>query len=248
MPTRETSSCSVLASAMSGAERALRVLVECDTGAHRYGVQTPESACELAQIIAAAEGLSFHGLMTYPPAGRNVEADDWLAKAKILCEKSDRACSVISSGGTPDMWLAENLSNVTEYRAGTYIYNDRSLIARGVCTAADCALSVLATLVSSPTADRAVLDAGSKSLTSDLLGLEGFGFIPAVLDATINALNEEHGYLDLSRAAIRPGVGDKIRIIPNHACVVSNLFDRVYAVRGTEVLGTMDVSARGCSQ
>ena len=186
--------------------------------------------------------------MTYPPAGHNTEADDWLARAKTLCEESGLACPVITSGGTPDMWRAENLSSVTEYRVGTYVYNDRSLIAKGVCTAAECALSVLATVVSRPTADHAVLDAGSKTLTSDLLGLEGFGLIPALPDATISALNEEHGYLDLSRSVAKPEVGDKVRIIPNHACVISNLFDRVHAVRGTEVLGTMDVSARGCSQ
>ena len=237
-----------LAEAMAGTNRPLRVLVECDTGAARCGVQTPEAARDLARIITAAEGLSFHGLMTYPSAGRNVEADEWLAKAKSLCEESGLVCPVISSGGTPDMWRAENLSNVTEYRVGTYVYNDRSLVSNGVCTMAQCALSVLSTVVSRPTEDRAILDAGSKSLTSDLLGLEGFGFIPTLPDATISALNEEHGYLDLGRSATKPEVGDKVRIIPNHACVVSNLFDRVYAVRGTEVLGTMEISARGCSQ
>ncbi|MBL6945797.1 MAG: alanine racemase, partial [Rhodospirillales bacterium] len=154
-----------LSDTIKGADHPLRVLVECDTGAGRCGVQTPEAARDLAREITAADGLSFRGLMTYPSAGSNIEADDWLAKAKTLCEDSGLPCTVVSSGGTPDMWRAGELSNVTEYRVGTYVYNDRSLVSRGVCTFAQCALTVLSTVVSRPTADRAVLDAGSKSLT-----------------------------------------------------------------------------------
>lgn len=237
-----------LSNALAGAQFPLNVLVECDTGAQRCGVQTPEAARELAGLIAGSDGLRFRGLMTYPSAGRNTDADDWLARAKVLCEEAGLPCPVVSSGGTPDMWSVENLGTATEYRVGTYIYNDRSLVARGVCTADDCALRVLATIVSRPTDDRAILDAGSKSLTSDLLGLEGFGLVPALPGASIYALNEEHGFMDLSSTTQKPGIGDKIRIIPNHACIVSNLVDKVYAVRGPNVIGTLAVSARGCSQ
>ena len=121
------------------------------------------------------------------------------------------------------------------------------MVARGVCTADDCALNVLATIVSRPTADRAILDAGSKSLTSDLIGLEGYGLVPGFPGASLYALNEEHGHMGLSPTGQKPEVGDKVRIIPNHACVVSNLVDRVYTVRGKMVIGTLAVAARGCS-
>ncbi|MBE0531816.1 MAG: D-TA family PLP-dependent enzyme [Rhodospirillales bacterium] len=237
-----------LAEAMAGAERPLDVLVECDTGAGRCGVQSPEAARDLARRIAAMSPLRFKGLMTYPKAGAARAAADWLAKAKALCEEDGLPCPVVSSGGTPDMWGAGDLDTVTEYRVGTYIYNDRSLIARKVCTVADCALNVLATVVSRPTAGRAIIDAGSKALTSDLLGLDGHGFIPELPEASIHALSEEHGFVDLGNGTGQPSVGDKIRVIPNHACVVSNLVDRVYAIRGGKVSGILRVQARGCSQ
>ncbi len=236
-----------LSAVFAGSPAPLGVLVECDTGAQRCGVQTPKAATELAAKIVTAPGLEFRGLMTYPPAGRNTEADDWLARAKGHCEESGLPCPIVSSGGTPDMWSAEHLKTATEYRVGTYIYNDRSLVDRGVCTLGDCALTILATVVSRPTADRAILDTGSKSLTSDLLGLDGFGTIPDLPEAVIYGLNEEHGFLDLSAIRSKPGIGDKVRIIPNHACVVSNLVDHVYAVRGAKVMGTLAVGARGCS-
>lgn len=237
-----------LAGAMVDAGRPLDVLVECDTGAGRCGVQSPEAARDLARRIAAVASLRFRGLMTYPKAGAGRAAADWLARAKGLCEDDGLACPVVSSGGTPDMWKAGDLGTVTEYRVGTYIYNDRSLIARTVCTAADCALTVLATVVSRPTAERAIIDAGSKALTSDLLGLDGYGFIPAFPEASIYALSEEHGFVDLKTCFERPRVGDKIRIIPNHACVVSNLVDVVQTVRGATITGTLPVRARGCSR
>src|SRR5690606_30594117 len=118
----------------------------------------------------------------------------------------------------------------TEHRPGTYIYMDRSQVARNVGTWADCALTVLATVVSRPTEDRAIIDAGSKALTSDTLGLTGFGLIEAYPEAVITGLSEEHGTLDLSRCTDKPRIGDTVRIIPNHACVVSNLFDRVHLI------------------
>lgn len=238
-----------LAEAMAGAERPLDVLIECDTGAGRCGVQSPEAARDLARHVAAAPSLRFRGLMTYPKAGAAGAAADWLARAKALCEAAGLPCPVVSSGGTPDMWAAGDLApTVTEYRVGTYIYNDRSLLARDVCTAADCALAVLATVVSRPTGERAIVDAGSKALTSDLLGLEGHGFIPGLPEASVYALSEEHGFVDLRGSANPPRVGDKVRIIPNHACVVSNLVDRVYATRLGTVVDILAVEARGRSQ
>lgn len=237
-----------LAEAMAGASRPLDVLVECDTGAGRCGVQSPEAALGLARHVAAAATLRFRGLMTYPKAGAARQAVDWLARAKALCEEAALPCPVVSSGGTPDMWSAGTFGTVTEYRVGTYIYNDRSLLARKVCTVENCALHVLATVVSRPTAGRAIVDSGSKALTSDLLGLDGHGFIPALPQASIYALSEEHGFVDLKNGASQPQVGDKVRIIPNHACVVSNLVDRVYAIRDGKVVDILRVQARGCSQ
>ncbi len=227
------------------AGRDISVLVECDTGAGRNGVQSPAAARDLAQAIDKSPFLSFGGLMTYAGTGQRLQAEAFLEDAQALLEKSGLEVRVISSGGSPDMWKDEGLSKLTEYRAGTYIYFDRSLVARGTCDYEDCALTVLTTVVSKPTNARAIVDAGTKSLTSDLLGLEGYGVAHELSDAKIYAANEEHGYLDISHLSNKPSVGNRIRITPNHVCPVTNLFDEVVFVSGNDVLGAVRVDARG---
>jgi D-serine deaminase-like pyridoxal phosphate-dependent protein len=146
------------------------------------------------------------------------------------------------------MWIDDGLGVATEYRAGTYVYFDRSFAERGICTYDDCAITVLSTVVSRPTDERALIDAGSKALTSDLLGLEGYGVVEAMDKAEVYNVNEEHGFLDISGMTRKPGIGDLVRITPNHACPVSNLFDRVIFTRGNDVLGAVKVDARGLVQ
>lgn len=223
----------------------LTVLVECDTGMGRCGVQTPAAAWALAEKIANSPGLRFGGLMTYPAAGQ-VEANAaWLNAAKLSLTGTGLPPEIISNGGTPDLWRAHEVTAATEHRPGTYIYMDRFQVDKGVGSFADCALTVLATVVSRPTENRAIIDAGSKALTSDTLGMVGFGLIEAYPDAVITGLSEEHGTVDLTNCAEKPQIGDKLRIIPNHACVVSNLFDTVTLISGDAVVETVDVAARG---
>ena len=225
--------------------RNIAVLVECDTGAARNGVQSPQAALKLAQKIQTTAGLKFGGLMTYAATGGRNQADAFLVEARNLCRHAGLDVAVMSSGGSPDMWKDEGLANLNEYRAGTYIYFDRSLVARDTCTFEDCALAVLTTVVSRPTSDRAIVDAGTKSLTSDLLGLQGFGVVHNLGDAKIYTANEEHGFLDISHLTQKPSVGDLLRITPNHVCPVTNLFDEVVFIKGEEVLGAVNVDARG---
>lgn len=233
-----------LSDAFAGRSRPLTVLVECDTGGQRCGVVDPAAAAALAATIAGAPGLRFGGLMTYPAAGRAADAAAFLTEAKRLCEARGLAVETVTSGGTPDIWKAETSGVVTEYRPGTYVYNDRSLIARGAATAADCALTVLATVVSVPTPHRAIVDAGSKVLTSDLLGLTGYGAVVGRPDITIDQLSEEHGRL-VSEAPIGLSVGDRVRILPNHACVVTNMVDAVTVLTGDGRAESWPVVARG---
>lgn len=225
-------------------EPPLRVFVECDTGAERCGVQTPEAALTLAQRIDAAPGLAFAGFMTYPRAGGPAGAQRFLSAAKGLAESAGLAVDVVTSGGSPDMWRAHEAPVVTEYRPGTYVYMDRSLVLDGTCTLEDCALSVLATVVSVPTDRRAIIDAGSKTLSSDIRTMTGYGHVLGRRDLVIDQLSEEHGRL-VSQGPIGLRVGDRVRIVPNHACVVTNLFDEVTTVRGAEVEGPVNVAARG---
>ncbi|MBU3033029.1 D-TA family PLP-dependent enzyme [Tritonibacter mobilis] len=233
-----------LSAGFADAKNPLPVLVECNTGADRCGVETPAEALELALAINAAPGLRFAGLMTYPPTGGATQVTTWLAEAKDLIEATDLTVEVISSGGSPDMWRAHHMPLATEYRIGTYIYNDRSLVTRGTCDWDDCALTVLATVVSTPSKTRAIIDAGSKVLTSDLLGLDGFGHVLGHPDLKIDQLSEEHGRITSDQpTGLR--VGDQLRIVPNHACVVSNMLDHVTLMRGDAIIGTEPVAARG---
>lgn len=213
-----------LADTFKTAPKPLTVVVECNTGANRCGVATPKAAADLAQMIAAAPGLVLGGLMTYPPPGGTAGVEAFMTEAKALIEASGLTVAVVSSGGTPSMMQAADAPVTSEYRPGTYVYNDRSLVARGVCGWDDCALHVLATVVSVPAPNRAIIDAGSKMLTSDLLGLTGYGHVLGRDDIAIDQLSEEHGRL-VSDGPIDLAVGDKVLVVPNHACVVTNLVD-----------------------
>lgn len=226
------------------AGKPLTVLVECDTGMGRCGVQSPEQALALARHIAQSPGLRFGGLMTYPAVGGYGKAEEWFGKAKALLDQAGLSPEVITTGGTPDMWQ-DGVSVATEYRPGTYIYLDRYQVGAGAGSWDDCALTVLATVVSRPTPTRVVIDAGTKALTSDLLGQDGYGLVVGLDGAVVKTLSEEHGVIELAAASDTPRVGDVLRIIPNHACVVSNLFDTVHLISGDRVVETVPVAARG---
>lgn len=237
-----------LSSAATKAERDITVLVECDTGAGRNGVQSPAAALKLAQQIDQETGLRFGGLMTYAATGQRLQVQAYLSEARDRCARSGLNTEIVSSGGSPEMWSDEGLSGLTEYRVGTYIYFDRSLVVSKTCDWSDCALKVLATVVSRPASNRAMIDAGTKALTSDLLGLQGYGVSHEHGDAKVYAANEEHGYIDATGDAAALSVGDLVRITPNHVCPVSNLFDEVILVQGENVLGAVKVDARGTVQ
>jgi D-serine deaminase-like pyridoxal phosphate-dependent protein len=169
-----------------------------------------------------------------------------MSLAKQGCITRIGHCEIVSSGGTPSMKSVRGPSVITEYRPGTYIYNDKSLIARGACGIDDCAMSISATVVSRPTPNRVIIDAGSKTLSSDLLGLHGYGMLRDYPAAIINGLSEEHGHIDVKESIEKPKIGEKIFIIPNHACVVTNLFNEVHLHRSGQFIETVHVDARGC--
>jgi D-serine deaminase-like pyridoxal phosphate-dependent protein len=231
------------AAAISG--RPLSVVVECDTGRKRAGVETPAEAIALARSIAASPGLHFAGFMLYPTETGWSEAQRFFDEALAGIREAGLEPSIVSTGGTPNLKNLGKLRGGTEHRFGTYIYNDRMQVAAGVAGWDDCALNVYATVVSRAGPDRGILDAGSKTLTSDTGGLDGHGLILEHPEAKIARFAEEHGFLDLTRSNTRPAVGDVVRIVPNHVCVVVNMVDEVVMVRGDEIIGTLAVAARG---
>ncbi|MCR6501305.1 D-TA family PLP-dependent enzyme [Shinella sp. CPCC 101442] len=233
-----------LARTFANEEREIGVLVECDTGMHRCGVLTSESALELARLISESPGLRFAGLMTYPAPGQGNTACEWLDHAACLIRAAGIETPIVSSGGTPDLYAMKHHPVLTEYRPGSYIYNDRSLVTAGACGVEGCALTVLTTVISSPEHGRAIVDAGTKVLTSDLFGMSGYGLVLDHPDWTVISLNEEHGRIEYAGGPA-PVVGDLLRIIPNHACVVSNMVDSVHLVRGEHYVRAERVAARG---
>ena len=234
-----------LAEAATDGSRELGVLVDCDTGLGRTGVHDPEAAADLAVAVDRHDGLRFDGFLTYPaPAA----ARTFLAAAVDSARRRGLEPAIVSAGGTASMWESGTLRpTVTEYRAGVYAFNDRSTIAAGAAALDDVALTVHATVVSRPTQDRAILDAGSKALTSDLGPDAGFGLMLEAPNSVIVKLNEEHAYVALARED-RLELGQRVRVVPNHACVVVNLFDELVVTRNGHVEATWRVDARGRSQ
>jgi D-serine deaminase-like pyridoxal phosphate-dependent protein len=219
----------------------LTVLVECDTGAQRCGVQSPREAADLARLIGSLPNLHFGGLMTFPISQH---LDDFVRETRSLLKSDNLHIERVSGGGTPGMWQAHTHPELTEYRAGIYVYGDRLSLRSGAVTLDTCALKILATVVSRPTAERGILDAGSKTLSADLHNLDGYGYICEYPEAKIYQLSEEHGHIDFSACAHKPEIGERLSIIPNHCCTVTSLFDEVVGARGDQVEVTWKVTAR----
>jgi D-serine deaminase-like pyridoxal phosphate-dependent protein len=234
-----------LAEAAKGAPRELGVLVDCDTGLGRTGVSTPEAAVELAVAVAGHDGLRLDGFLTYPAPD---QARDFLAAAVAGARDRGLEAAVVSAGGTNSMWESGELRpTVTEYRVGLYVFHDRMSIAAGAASLDDAALTVHATVVSRPAPDRAILDAGSKALTSDLGPDPGHGLLLEAPSSTIVKLAEEHAYVELAPED-ELDLGQRVRIVPNHACVVVNLYDELVLIRDGQVEAAWRVAARGRSQ
>jgi D-serine deaminase-like pyridoxal phosphate-dependent protein len=227
------------------AERPINVVVECDTGRKRAGVETAAEAVVLAAEIKANPHLMFAGFLFYPTEKSWGETQTFYDTALAGVRALGLEARIVSTGGTPNLANVGGLHGATEHRAGTYIFNDRMMLACGAATLDDCALNVFTTVVSRAGLERGILDAGSKTLTSDTGGLDGHGLILEHPQARIKGFAEEHGFLDLAGVNDKPKVGDIVRVIPNHVCVVVNMVDRLIAVRNNQIVDVLPVAARG---
>lgn len=221
----------------------VRFLVECDSGFGRNGVQTPEAALALARAAMRLPRLDFQGLMTFP--NREPDTRLFFERALALFKQAGIPVPIVSGGGTPALFGVHNFPMLTEHRAGTCVYNDAMVVASGTASWDNCAMRVRATVVSRPNDTRAILDAGTKVLTSDQYGMKGYGHVLEYPGAVITALSEEHGTVDLAACPERPQVGEVVSVVPNHCCVVTNMVDEVYGVRGGRVEVVWPVAARG---
>ena len=249
-----------LARAARAANRPVRVYVELDVGMHRVGVAAWDDAVVLARRVRDSAPLEYAGINFYPGHIRSElpSQDAALAAlgaairdAMVALGRAGLAPRVVSGGSTPTVWRTHEIGGITEMRPGTYVYNDRGTAEIGACSADDCALTVLATVVSTSVPNQAVIDAGAKALGREpMRGVEGEGW-GALLDrpdVLVTRMSEEHGILDLSRTSWRPEVGETVRVVPNHVCIVVHLNDVVYGVRGEQVERSWRVDARGRGQ
>jgi len=221
----------------------VRLLIECDTGFGRNGVQSPEEARSLARLAMNLPRIRFEGLMTFP--NRAPGTADFMNRTLDLFAADKIPVPVVSGGGTPALSTLEDFPMMTEHRAGTYVYNDVMMVEQKAATWDDCAMNGRATVVSRPTPYQAIIDAGSKVLTREQYFVKNFGRLVEYPDAPVVNLSEEHGFIDLSASAAKPKVGDVVSIIPNHCCVVSNMVDEVYGIRAGKVEVVWPVAARG---
>lgn len=255
---------------MRRAGRTLDVLVKVDVGFHRCGIDPSGDALGFVQTIASLPAVRLRGLLSHAGHGYHAASDDELAciarqECEILADLRERArrsgiaLEELSVGATPTLRFSARQQELTELRPGNYVYFDRTQVALGAASLDDCALTVLATVVSKPAADRIILDCGSKTLTNDLargrsgaeatgygVVLTGDGESPRAVDEglAIERLSEEHATVRVT-GGTRLQPGDRVRVVPNHSCVVSNLVDAVRLVEGDNVVETIPVAARG---
>ncbi len=235
------------------------VLIEIDGGLNRGGVKPMEHALFFGNQVKDLPGLDIRGLMYYGGLIYNsrdkteVEAyckreRDQLVETAELLRAHGFTMEVLSAGSSFSGKYPWLLEGITEIRSGHYIFNDCGQLDVGLAQPEDCALRVVTTVVAKPDEETVICDVGTKSLTSDMCHhRKGYGYIDQYPDMEVYALNEEHAFV--RQAGGNPlRIGEKITIVPNHACVVTNLARKVYGVRGGRLERMIPIDARGRSE
>ncbi len=232
-----------LSEAMTASGTRVGVVVEVDQG--RTGVGTPAAIADMAALIDSLPGLDLRGIMIMPspPSCRPL-----LQAVLSGLDARGLPHPIVSGGASPCMWTAHEVPELTEHRAGEYPVGGMKHLQVGTHTVEQCAGRVLTTVVSRPGADRAILDAGGKSLSLAVHHDERGGLLGHVVEypeARLSGASEEHGHLDVSRCDPKPRIGERLEIIPVHPCPTFNEHDEIAAVRGDRVEAVWPVEARG---
>lgn len=247
----------VLDDAAAEAGSVIGILVDLDVGLGRTGVQSPEQARALGEYVAGRAHLRLDGLFCYPgqvwaatdrqgPALGAVEQR--LAATLELWRAAGLEASIVSGGSTPTAYQSHLMPSLTEIRPGTYIFNDMNTVHGGFCTLEQCAASIVTTVISDAAPGQVVLDAGSKTLSSDrcIPALEsGYGYVLEYPQAIVGQLSEEHAQVDIRNCEAAPRLGEQLTVIPNHVCPCVNLQTTMWIQDGETGLTPRPVDARG---
>ncbi|TVY08044.1 alanine racemase [Paenibacillus cremeus] len=232
--------------------------LDVNSGLDRCGKEPGEETAELGLHIAKLPGIRLAALMTHAGhAYGKGSAEDWLAIARSEAEalvESQRVLrrkgvevTELSVGSTPTSKFIGQLSGsgITEIRPGAYVFGDGSQLYPAMINEAECAMRIVATVVSTPRPGTVIIDAGSKTLTNDTSPHRfGYGFIAEHPQVFIERLSEEHGILSVPEKT-KFRIGDRLSIIPNHCCTVVNLHDQLVGLRGGVVECMINIDARG---
>jgi len=242
------------AATAGGTEIGIRA--EFDTGFHRCGWPIAAESMGEIQKVIALPGLRWDGILVYPGhimGNRTIREQDIQRENETmdalfqLLDSASIPYSVVSGGNTPAAFASHRFHGVTEIRPGTYVFNDRNTVDAESAEYSDCALAVLVTVVSRGTSQRAIIDAGSKTLSADRLlsgDQRGYGYVVEHPELKLEGLSEEHGHLGIPDDSTIQ-IGDRLKVVPNHVCPCVNLQDRVYVTEGERVVDEWQVAARG---
>ena len=236
----------------------LEIMLEIDLGIGRTGVRPGVAACELAQRVDDLPALKligvygFRGFRAFADGAESRESYG-RAEGEALASAADDLRGIglsiaeVSAGSTPTALPAASARGVTEIRPGQYLFGCANVVAQGAMRADEVALFARATVISRPAGDRAVVDAGSKTLSTDGPWEPGcgFGYLASDPSTRVMSMWEEHGVLALGKDSKRLRVGDRVSIVPNHVCTAMNLHDRIVGVRDDRIETVWKVAARG---
>ena len=214
------------------------VLVELGTELQRTGVPSPRALVELARQVARLPGLQLRGMMLYPSTAENAER---VSEAVACLRRESLALEVVSGGGTKAVGDVDWIPELSEFRAGTYVFNDKVTVDKGAAVLGDCALSVVVTVVSRPAPDRAIIDAGWKTMSNTQ-------HVPQAIDrpgVTLASLSAEHGTLHVGPDAAVLAIGDQVEFIPGYHDSTVFLHDVMYGTRSGVVTEVIPIAARG---
>lgn len=236
--------------------RRVPLYIDVNSGLNRCGREPGEETSQLVREISGFQGIHIKGLMTHAGHAYSQKSMEDIrtvaqheAESLMLTQKTLAKYGIdieeISVGSTPTSRFIGEQSGVTEMRPGAYVFGDGMQLSLGLLNADQCAMYILATVVSTPRKGTIIIDAGSKTFSSDMIpGCRGYGMLKGHPEIIIERLSEEHGIVSVPEH-MEFTIGDKLMFLPNHCCTVTNLHQQLYGVDDGYVKQVISVDARG---